>query len=398
MAQSWIYLKNFRTKNNSMEIFDRKLNIFSLLQRKSFFLFGPRATGKSTLVQTQLPGAYVFNLLDHEVFRELLIRPKLISERVLDPNKVVVIDEIQKIPALLDEVHRLIEERRLTFLLTGSSARKLRRGGANLLAGRAWEAKLFPLTSIELESAFDLATYLNRGGLPAIYGSEDYLEELNAYVSTYLSEEIQAEAVIKNLATFAEFLSLAALSNGCEINYDSMASDCAVSASTLKSYFQVLEDTLIGFKLPGFTKTTKRKAITRAKHYFFDIGVVNNLCRRGFIQEKSELFGNAFEHFIILEIRAYNSYARKNVPLSYWRSTSKFEVDIIIDGQIAVEIKASNLVTDKHLKGLRALKEEGILATFICVSQDSETRILDDGILVLPWREFLHKLWSGSLF
>lgn len=359
------------------------------------FLFGPRATGKSTLIKQQLPEARVYDLLDAEVFRRLLQRPKLIEEETIDPQQIVVIDEIQKLPMLLDEVHRLIEKRQLRFLLTGSSARKLRRGGANLLAGRAWEARLFPLTSCEIPD-FDLPRYLNTSGLPAIYNNPDSGEELAAYVGTYLAEEIQAEAVTKNLAAFSEFLSLSALSNGHEINFESMASDCGVSPSTLKSYFQVLDETLIGFLLPGYTKTKKRKAISRAKHYYFDIGVVNNLCRRGVINEKSELFGNALEHFLILEVRAYLGYRRSNQELHYWRSTSKFEVDLIVGG-IAIEIKATSMVQEKHLKGLRALKEEGLMHRFICVSSDDQTRKTSDGIEIMPWRKFLADLWNGHI-
>jgi predicted AAA+ superfamily ATPase len=245
----------------------------------------------------------------------------------------------------------------MRFLLTGSSARKLRRGGANLLAGRDWEAQLFPLTYVEIED-FELLKYLNTSGLPAIYGNPESKEELIAYVGTYLAEEISAEAATKNLAAFSEFLTLCALSNGEEINFESMARDCGISPSTLKAYFQILSDTLVGFELSGYTKTKKRKSISRAKHYFFDIGIVSTLCKRGRIEEKSELFGKAFEHFIILEIHAYNSYARKMQDLNYWRSTSQYEVDLIVGGNIAIEIKETALVQDKHLKGLRALKEE----------------------------------------
>lgn len=384
--------------HHGMREIDRKLNIYELLEKKSFFLFGPRATGKSTLIRAQLPDALVFNLLDLDTFRELLVRPKIIEDRMQDNGQIIVIDEVQKLPHLLDEVHRLIESRGARFLLTGSSARKLRRGGANLLAGRAWEARLFPLSWVELKEHFNLTDYLNRGGMPAIYGSQNYAEELSAYVSTYLSEEIQAEAVTKNLAAFAEFLTLAALSNGQEVSYESMASDCGVSPSTLKSYISVLDDTLLGFTLPAFTKTKKRKAISRGKHYFFDIGVVNKLCLRGMIEPKSELFGNAFEHFIMLEVRAYNSYARKNGIMQYWRSTSQFEVDLIINDAVAIEIKSTQLILDKHTKGLKALKEEGLLKRFICVSLDEHPRIMDNGIEVLPWPIFLRKLWSGEIF
>lgn len=381
-----------------MSEFQRKLNIFSLLQKKSFFLFGPRATGKSTLIRQQLPDAQVYDLLDGQVFRALLRRPKILEERVVDASKIIVIDEVQKLPSLLNEVHRLIESKKLRFLLTGSSARKLRRGGANLLAGRAWEARLFPMSWIELGEHFDLLSYLNSSGLPSIYGQADAKEDLAAYVSTYLTQEIQAEAMTRNLAAFSEFLLLAALSNGQEINFESMASDCGVSPSTLKSYVQILDDTLVGFLLPGFTKTKKRKAISRAKHYFFDVGVVNCLASRGDIAKKSELFGNAFEHFLILEVRAYNSYKRTHLPLCYWRSTSQFEVDLVVGTVAAVEFKSSELIQDKHLKGLRALKEEGLIKNYYCVSLDEHPRLTSEGIQIVPWALFLQRLWAGEIF
>lgn len=376
----------------------RKLNIYELLKKKSIFLFGPRATGKSTLIQQQLPTAQVYDLLDAETFQQLLLRPKLLEERSLDASQIIVIDEIQKMPSLLDEVHRLIEKRKRRFLLTGSSARKLRRGSANLLAGRAWEARLFPLSWVELREDFRLLAYLNSSGLPAIYDSTAVGEEMAAYVGTYLIEEIQAEAVTKNLSAFAEFLSLAALSNGHEINFESMASDCGVSPSTLKNYFQILDDTLVGFSLPGFAKTKKRKAISRAKHYFFDIGVVNSLAKRGEIREKSELFGNAFEHFLVMETRAYNSYARLNASLAYWRSTSQFEVDLIVGDAAAIEFKSTTLVQEKHLKGLRAFKEEGLVRRHLCVSLDEHPRKTSDGIEIFPWQAFLQELWAGRIF
>lgn len=264
------------------------------------------------------------------------------------------------------------------------------------MAGRAWEARLFPLVSAEITD-FDLLSYINTSGLPAIYANPEAAEELSAYVGTYLAEEIQAEAVTKNLAAFSEFLTLSALSNGQEVNFESMASACGVSPSTLKGYFQVLDDTLIGFMLPGFTKTKKRKAISRAKHYYFDVGVVNTLCKRGVIHEKSELFGNALEHFILLELRAFLSYARDRREISYWRSTSKFEVDIILGGDVAIAVKTASLVQDKHLKGLRALKEEGLMRRLICVSSDREARTTKDGIEIWPWRKFLTELWAAKV-
>lgn len=377
-------------------MYTRVLQLPGLLAKKSFFLFGPRSTGKTTLIEKQFPGATFYDLLDSDVFRRLLQRPRILEEELSPETPLVVIDEIQRLPPLLDEVHRLIQKRGTRFLLTGSSARKLKRGGANLLAGRAWEARLFPLVSREIQH-FDLVQYLNRGGLPQVYDSPDFQEELTSYVSTYLREEIQAEAVTRNILAFSHFLDAIALANGQEVNYESLASDCQVSPGTLKNYLQILEDTLIGFSLTGFTRTRKRKAISRAKHFLFDLGVTNQLCRRGEIKAQSELFGTAFEHFIILEVRAYLSYARKQIELQYWRSTSQFEVDLVLGTDLAVEIKSSNLIQEKHLKGIRALKEEGIHQRFIVVSLDSHKRITEDGIEIMPWEDFLDKLWKNAL-
>jgi predicted AAA+ superfamily ATPase len=373
----------------------RTLNISKLLKHKSFFLFGPRATGKTSLISAQLQDATVFDLLDAEIYNQLLRRPKILEEVVVSKSspKIMVIDEVQKLPMLLDEVHRILSKHDVTFLLTGSSARKLRRGSANLLAGRAWQAELYPLCSREIPD-FDLMNYLNKGGLPAIYGSNFAQEELRSYLGNYLKEEVQAESLTRNLPAFATFLDAIALTNGQEINFESLSSDCGVSPMTMKNYLSILDDTLIGFTLPAFTKTKKRKAISRGKYYLFDIGVVNQLARRGEVLPKSESFGHAFEHFIQLEIRAWNSYSRHYKPISYWRSTSKFEVDAIISDELAIEIKATDLVQDKHLKGLRALKEEGLIKEYCVVSCDLQKRVTDDGITIYPWRDFLTRLWG----
>ncbi len=373
----------------------RILDLPALLERKSFFLFGPRGTGKTTLIRNTLEDAFLIDLLEIKTYREYLKYPSILAEQKLKP--VVVIDEVQKLPEILDEVHRLIETRKLTFLLTGSSARKLRRGGANLLAGRAWWAELFPLTSHEIPD-FELLTYLNRGGLPAVYSSDDFQEELKAYTGLYLKEEIQNEALTRKISHFTEFLDLAALCNGEEISYQSIAVDCGVSANSIKNYIQILEDTLVAFQLPGFTKTRKRKSISRAKLYFFDIGVVNSLAGRGEIMAGSELFGKAFEHFIVLEIRAFLSYSRKNVNMYYWRSTSQFEVDLVLGTQWAIEIKSTTMVQNKHLKGIRALKEENNIENFAVVSCDTNERVTNDNITIFPWKRFLQKLWQGDMF
>lgn len=374
----------------------RQLNLSNLLKKRSYFLFGPRGVGKSTLIEQTLPEAKVYDLLDASVFQRLLRDPTLISQET-QSEVVVVIDEIQKHPALLDEVHRLIVKRKQRFLLTGSSARKLRKGGANLLAGRAYQAWLLPLTSQEIPT-FDLLTYLNTTGLPEFYGVEGFEEYLKAYVGTYLQEEIKAEALTRNLSGFVRFLEVVALSNGEEINYANIASDCGVPVRTLEGYFSILDDTLIGFSIKPFLSTKKRKAITRSKYFLFDIGVVNSLAHRGRVEMKSELFGRVFEHFIALELRAFLAYYFIDLSLQYWRSTSHFEVDFVIGKKLAIEVKSTDLISDKHLTGIRALKEEGLIQTYIVVSLDPHERLTPDGIYIFPWKIFLNKLWSGEIY
>lgn len=377
-------------------MYTRILSLPNLLKMKSHFLLGPRSTGKSTLIKEQLGNtAIVFDLLERDIYKRLLQNPSLLSQG--DQSKIIVIDEIQKIPSLLDEVHRIIQKHGTKFLLTGSSARKLKRGSANLLAGRAWQASLFPLVTPEIPN-FNLERYLTRGGLPQTYDAKYWQRELQAYVSLYLREEIAAEALTRNIESFSEFLDLVARSNGNEINYQSFASDCGVSLNTIKNYFEILEDTLIGVKLPAFTKTKKRKAITRSKHYLFDPGVVNALCEQGEITLKSQNFGNLFEQFIILEVRAANAYLEFNKSLTYWRSTSMQEVDLIIGDDLAIEIKSTHKVHGKHMKGLRALKEEKIIKKFMVVSLDPYRQETEDGIRCLHWKEFLNCLWTRKLF
>ena len=376
--------------------YKRILDLPALLKKKSFFLFGPRATGKTTLIQQSLPRATLYDLLDSETFHRLVKRPSLLGEENADVKKIIVIDEIQKHPPLLDEVHRLIQKKGLTFLLTGSSARKIKQKGVNLLAGRAWWSSLFPLVSAEIPN-FDLTTYLNCGGLPQVYASPDYREELESYTALYIREEIQHEALTRKIEYFCEFLDAMALSNGQEISYEGLSRDLQISPGTLKNYIKILDDTLIGFPLAGYTKTKKRKATARFKYYFFDVGIANALGSRGEIKPKSELFGKAFEHFIILEIRAFLSYTRQTLPLFYWRSTSRFEVDLIVGNEMAIEIKAKELIQDKHLKGLRVLREEGLIKTYCAISLDKNQRTTSDDIHIFPWRTFLKKLWAGKI-
>ena len=377
----------------------RALDLPRLLKKKSFFLFGPRATGKTFLIHEQLAEqTLVIDLLRSDLYLRLSGSPIELEAIIAahGPSSVIVIDEVQKVPQLLDEVQRLIEAKRLRFFLTGSSARKLRRGQANLLAGRAWQANLFPLTWAELTDAhFDLDRYLRYGGLPSVFLSQDPIEELQAYVHTYLSEEIQAEGLVRRLPQFSRFLQVAALSNGQILNFTSIGSDTQVSPSTVREYY-LLEDTLLGFLLPPWTKSRKRKAIATAKFYLFDTGVTHTLAGTRTLERNSDLYGRSFEHWIGMELRAALSYQRTHQELSYWRSTRQHEVDFIIGDEIAIEVKASQRVTTRDGKGLRALQEEGMLKRFYLVSQDPVERIADD-IHSVHWQTFLSRLGAGTL-
>ena len=302
-------------------------------------------------------------------------------------------------PALLDEVHGLMEDRKLCFALCGSSARKVRRGAANLLGGRALRFNLHGLTAHELGSAFDLERILNHGYLPRIYESSRPEERLDAYVSDYLKEEVAAEGLVRSLPSFSDFLDAASLSDGGIVNYTNIARDCGVSNKTVTGYFQILEDTLIGSWLPAHRKRVKRRVTVSPKFYFADVGVVNSLARRGQLRPGSELFGKAFENWVHHELRSYLAYSRPSSALAYWRLPSGLEVDFVVDDfDLAVEAKASSRIHSGHLKGLKALAQElphGTRRVVVCL--DRKPWRTDDGIEILPAHEFAEHLWSGRL-
>lgn len=378
--------------------FQRILDLGKLLTQKSFFLFGPRATGKTYLIQHQLAdNAYTINLLKSELFIRLTDNPSDLESliRELPKTTIVVIDEVQKIPMLLDEVHRLIEEDKRRFLLTGSSARKLKRGHANMLAGRAWTANLFPLCWKEIPE-FNLDRYLHFGGLPTVWQSEHPEEELDAYVQNYLKEEILMEGLIRKLPPFARFLRTAALCNSQMINFTQVASDAHVPPATVREYYAILEDTLIGHLLESWTGSKNRKAIQMAKFYFFDTGVTHAIAGTKFLDRNSNLYGASFEQFIGMELRAYLSYRRIKEPLCYWRSTHGHEVDYLIGEKVAIEVKSTSRTNSHHEKGLRALKEEDVFEKFYLVTHD-RVESSENGITRLHWQTFLERLWGDQL-
>ncbi|MCD6055504.1 MAG: putative ATPase [Gammaproteobacteria bacterium] len=375
----------------------RLLDIKQLLTKKSHFLFGPRATGKSSLIRHELSHeALIIDLLHSEQYLRLLDNPSQLEAMIaVNPKPYIVIDEIQRIPVLLNEVHRLIEDKQWRFLLTGSSARQLKHQGVNLLAGRARQAALFPLTYHELPN-FNLQHYLQYGGLPMVTLSEEPQEDLEAYVHTYLEEEIKAEALVQKLPSFSRFLQLSAITSGSTLNYSAIASDAGVSSVTLREYYQILEDTFLGFTLVPWQHSLKRKAIATARFYYFDTGVKNRLAKIDLIPEASDLFEQAFEHFIAMELRAYLSYTRKNIPLFFWRTQDGYEVDFIIGDKIAIEVKAAKKISRKHLKGLTELIQENKIEKYYLISQDPIAR-KEDGITILPWETFIKQLWDGNV-
>ena len=379
-----------KTPNRSVYI-ERVLDLPSLLQKKSHFLFGPRQTGKTSLIRHSLKGVRSYDLLDTSVYLALSQNPGRISQELDPRDEIVVVDEIQRLPVLLNEIHRLIEERGIRFLLTGSSARKLRRGGVNLLGGRARTKYMHPLTYRELGNQFDLLKAIDRGLLPSIYLSDDPRADLQAYTGSYLQQEIVAEGITRNIPAFSRFLKVAALCNGTVVNFTNVSNDAQVPRTTVYEYFEILKDTLLLHELPAWRKSKKRKPLASSKYYFFDVGVVATLQGREFRPGTPE-FGEAFETYLMHELVSYSDYV-SGEPLSYWRSTSGFEVDFILGDHTAIEVKAKENLSTHDLKPLRALAEEKKLKRYLCVSLEPRRRNLEN-LTILPFREFLEALWS----
>jgi predicted AAA+ superfamily ATPase len=372
---------------------ERALDLNSLLRNKSYFLLGPRQTGKTTLMRTSLPGVRVYDLLDSAVYLALSRNPQRIAEELTPETRLIAIDGIQRLPELLNEVHRLIEQTGIRFLLTGSSARKLRRGGVNLLGGRARTKYLHPLIRQELRDHFDLSRAIARGTLPSIYFSDDPVADLHAYTGTYLQQEVVAEGATRNVPAFSRFLHIAALCNGTIVNFTKVANDAQVPRTTVYEYFEILRDTLILLELPAWRKTAKRKPLASSKYYFFDVGVASALQGRQ-VRWGTPEFGPAFETYLMHELSSYADY-RSGEQLAFWRSTSGFEVDFIIGDHTAVEVKAKSNVSLQDLKPLRVLAEEGKLKRYICVSLEACRRNVG-GVTVLPYEEFLDHLWADE--
>ncbi|MFH1367669.1 MAG: AAA family ATPase [Elusimicrobiota bacterium] len=378
----------------------KRLQKFNGRHNETAFLWGARQTGKSTLLKQQFPESTYYDLLLSEEFERFTRKPSLLREEILaakhKPAVPVIIDEVQRIPGLLNEIQWLIVNKNISFILCGSSARKLIRSGGNLLGGRALKYELFPLVSEEIPD-FNLDRALNHGLIPRHYLSNGPGKMLSAYIGSYLKEEITAEALVRKVPSFTRFLESSAFSNGEIVNYQNIARDTGVSSPTVKEYFQILEDTLVARYLHSFQKRPKRRVILAPKFYYFDVAVANYLLNRGHIAAKSEAFGKAFEHLIYQEIWAHSKYSGLEYPVNYWRTTSQLEVDFILgDHQVAVEVKSTDMAQSQHFRGLRAFSEEYKTKELILVTQDPRPRKVGN-INILPWRVFLSRLWAGEI-
>ena len=382
--------------NAVMRKINKRLFDLSLPSNKSAFLWGPRKVGKTYWITHTLRNAVIIDLLKTDVFAEYVSRPALLRERYQKHHdKLIVIDEIQKIPQLLDEIHWLIENTGLSFLLTGSSARKLRRGHANLLGGRAWRRNMKPLSYLEVTS-FDLEQIMLSGLLPPHYLSENPIEDLRAYIDDYLKEEIAAEALVRNIPAFNEFLRIAAITSSELINYVNIARETGVSHKVVRNYFDILEDTYLGFRVSPWKKSKNRRMITTEKFYLFDVGIANYLARH---QPRigSPEFGKSFEHYILMEIKAYQAYRNPELPVTFWRTSTGREVDFILgEKDVAIEIKGTARVHKGDEKSLLALIEDGPVKKCCIVCLEKEPRWIHEKIEVLPWDLFIQRLWSGE--
>ena len=374
--------------------------IFDIENRldEGMFLFGGRQTGKSTLLKERFPKAVYIDLLKSDLRIRFKQHPEEFRESLLryPPETLVIVDEIQKVPDLLDEVHWLMAEKGLWFILSGSSARKIKRSGANNLGGRAIPETLFPLVSAEIPD-FDLERAVQNGMIPRHYMVANARNRIRAYIDLYLKEEIIEEALVQNVDEFIRFMEVAAIMDGEILNYESVASDCEVSANTVKAYYKILVDTLLGFEVPAYRKVIKRKLYKSPRFYYFDVGIANHLTRRYHLAPKTPEYGHAFEHLIIQEIRAYLGYTGSEEELTYWHTYENLEVDAIIgDARVAIEIKSKEHIDHDDKKGITEFAKEHPHAKQIIVSKDRISRRSGDVDLYYV-NDFFKALWAGEI-
>jgi len=384
-----------------MKIHPRILNL-DLPYRQSAFLWGPRKTGKSTYLKDKFPNSLIYDFLKTDLFLEFSKRPSLLREQILakDAKTIespIILDEVQKVPQLLDEVHWLIENKGLRFILCGSSARKLKRGKANLLGGRAWRYEMFPFASPELEDP-DLLQVLNRGLIPSHYFQNSYRKSLSAYTQDYLKEEVFDEGLTRNIPAFSRFFDSMGFSHGELTNFSNIARDCGVDSKTVKEYYQILQDTLLGGFIAPFKKRQNRQVISRtSKFYLFDVGVAGTITGRHIEQERGADFGKAFEHFLLMELTAHNSYYEIDYDINFWRTKSGLEVDFVLGGgEIAIEVKGASRIENKDLNPLNAFIEIYSPRKALVVCNEKEERVIGD-VRIMPWRRFLDDLWNGKI-
>jgi predicted AAA+ superfamily ATPase len=371
--------------------------------KQSAFLWGPRKVGKSMWLRENFGGGIRYDFLQTDLFMRLAKAPYLLREELLAVrdkallDQPVVLDEVQKVPAVLDEVHWLIENQGLRFILCGSSARKLRRGHANLLGGRAWRYEMHPLTWRELPD-MDLLSALRNGLMPPHYFSLSPQRTLKAYVEDYLKEEIMAEGLVRNVPSFARFLDAMAFSHGELTNFANIARDCGVTAKTVRAHYEILEDTLLGrFVAPYTSKVGRQSIVAAEKFYLCDVGLAGHLCGRVIPDASGEMFGRAFEHLVIMEIWAHRSYTEKNYDVRFWRTKTGLEVDFVLGcGEVAIEVKGSARVDDKKMRALTAFADDHTPRLSIVVCNETVPR-QHGAISILPWREFFARLWAGEI-
>lgn len=373
----------------------KRLFALNLPSGKSAFLWGPRKVGKTYWLSHELTDFELIDLLKTDIWAEYASRPALLRERYQNHRGLIVIDEVQKVPAILDEVHWLIENKGLSFLLTGSSARKLKRGHANLLGGRAWRRTMTPLSVLEVTD-FDIEKVMVSGLLPPHYLSPDPIEDLRAYVADYLKEEVMAEALVQNIPAFHEFLHVAAITSSELINYVNIARETGVSHHTVRSYFDILEDTYLGFRISPWKKSKNRRLITTEKFYLFDIGVTNYLARR---QPKigTPEFGKMFEQYILMELKTFQAYKNPDLPITFWRTSTGREVDFILgEKDLAIEIKGSSHIHEGDIISLKALVEDGPVKKCCLICMEKQPRQINENIHIIPWKLFIEGLWQGE--
>ncbi len=361
--------------------------IINAPENKSFFLFGPRGTGKTTWVKKSFPHAIYIDLLESRTFNELLADPQRLEDYIPDDFKDwVIIDEVQKVPFILNEVHRLIENMGYKFILTGSSARKIRKKGQDLLAGRALTYFMYPLTAAELGKSFKLVHSLKYGFLPSVYMEDDPEAYLESYIKTYLQEEVLQEGLTRNLSAFARFLEAASFSQGSVLNISEVSRECSVERKVVENYFSILEDLLIGFRIPVFTRKAKRRVVRHPKFYFFDTGVYRTVRPAGPLDSPEEAEGIAFESIFLQELRAINDYYRLGYTIYYWRTAGGLEVDFILYGKRGIkafEIKRRGSISSGMLAGLKAFLKDYPSAKAFFIYGGRKNLYLDD-IKVIP--------------